>query len=276
VSTARVAPYPRPLDALLLVSLAWLTVQLVGASLLRPLGAQLAVGIGLTLGVVAVSAFAWRALPPPRGERLGLRGVARRYLVCIVLLIPIAFVGSELEQLVRAVFPPPDLDVVARVRRAAVATDTPRRIAQTLAITIALAPALEEWLFRGLIQPGLVDAVGVRRGILVTSLLFGLWHGSFGLSPAAWCSAFAGAFVYGLLLGIARHTSGSLLAALLLHIGINGMAVLGAALHRTLPIPVWNAPGEHVPAAVLAPALLAVALGVTLALRRPAGAGGRA
>ena len=276
MSAERTAPYPKLPDALLLVSLAWLTAQLVGVLLLRPLGAQLAIGIGLTLGVVAVSAFAWRALPPPRGKQLGLRPFAWRYLVCVVLLIPIAFVGSELEQLVRSVFPPPDLDVVARVRRATVATDTPRHIAQTLAITVALAPALEEWLFRGLIQPGLVDTAGAGRGILATSLLFGLWHGSFGLSPAAWCAAFAGAFVYGLLLGIARYTSGSLLPAFLLHIGINSMAVLGAALQRTLPIPVWNAPGEHVPAAVLAPALVAVALGLALALRSPAGARARA
>ncbi|UCE87273.1 MAG: CPBP family intramembrane metalloprotease [Deltaproteobacteria bacterium] len=261
--------YPALPDALLLVALCWLLAQLAGAVLVRPLGVQLGVGAGLTIAVVAVTAFAWRALPEPRGERVGLRGIGLLDLACVALLIPVAFAGSELEQLVRSAFPPPDLEAVARSRRALVATETPRHVARSVAVIVLLAPALEEWLFRGLLQRGLSDALGSVRGILVTSALFGLWHGSFGLSVAAWSGAFCAAFVYGILLGILRHRSGSLIAPLLLHAGINGMAVLGAALRNTLPIPVWNAPGTHVPGTVLVPALLAVCAGVALALRGP-------
>jgi membrane protease YdiL (CAAX protease family) len=267
VSTGGRDPFAKLGDAFLLGLLAWLATQLVGSALLRPLGANLAAGAGLLSGVTLASALAFRALPRPLRQRLGLVVCSWRALAAVALLIPIAFAGSELEQLLRTAWPPPDLDAVARGRRAMLATDTPVRAAQSLAITVVLAPALEEWLFRGLLQPGLVARLGARRGILITSAYFGLWHGVLGLSFAAWLGAAATAFLYGIALGVVRQGSGSLLAAFLLHAGINGSALLGAALTQTLPIPVWNAPGTHVPLGVLLPALLAAALGLALAAR---------
>jgi membrane protease YdiL (CAAX protease family) len=87
---------------------------------------------------------------------------------------------------------------------------------------MALAPAVaEELLFRGALYDVARRRAGAGAAILVAAVAFALYHGS----PHRFAPAFAG----GLLLGLVRARSGSLLPAIVFH-ATNNAGVL-VALH---------------------------------------------
>ena len=83
---------------------------------------------------------------------------------------------------------------------------------------VTLGPIIEELLFRGFLQPVLVDSFGVLPGILVTSVVFGAVH----LTQNAnlWQSGVLITLV-GFVLGVVRHVSGSTRASAITHIFYN-------------------------------------------------------
>ncbi len=88
---------------------------------------------------------------------------------------------------------------------------------------VTLGPVIEELLFRGFLQPVLVDSMGVLPGILATSILFGAMH----LTQNAfiWQSGVLIALV-GFVLGVVRHVSGSTRASAITHISYNALPFL--------------------------------------------------
>ena len=85
---------------------------------------------------------------------------------------------------------------------------------------VTLAPVIEELLFRGFLQPVLVDHFGVLPGILSTSILFGAMH--LVQNANIWQSGLLIAIV-GFVLGVIRHVSGSTKASALTHIAYNSL-----------------------------------------------------
>jgi uncharacterized protein len=100
--------------------------------------------------------------------------------------------------------------------------DLPSRIAIAL-FGVTLGPVVEELLFRGFLQPVLVDAMGVLPGILVTSVLFGALH--LMQNDFIWQSGVLIAVV-GFSLGMVRHITGSTRASALTHISYNAIPFL--------------------------------------------------
>lgn len=96
----------------------------------------------------------------------------------------------------------------------------------SVATAVVLAPILEEWLFRGIVQPPAVAKWGAFRGILVSAALFGVIH----LMPMQVINAF---FV-GLVLGYLYYKTGSLVPVILLHALNNGVAMLQGADNPTM------------------------------------------
>ena len=88
---------------------------------------------------------------------------------------------------------------------------------------VTLAPIAEELLFRGFLQPVLVNGLGVFPGILVTSVLFGGLHlaQNAGLWQAGVTIAIAG---FGF--GVVRHVTGSTRASSIVHIAYNSVPFL--------------------------------------------------
>lgn len=88
------------------------------------------------------------------------------------------------------------------------------------AFGVSLGPIIEELLFRGFLQPVLVNAFGVLYGILATSLVFGALHLT--QNAGVWQS---GALItlVGFVLGVIRHLSGSTKASSVAHIGYNAL-----------------------------------------------------
>ena len=73
-----------------------------------------------------------------------------------------------------------------------------------------IAPIFEELLFRGWLLAGLLPHLGATRSIALSALLFALVHGDAAHMP--------GLFVLGSVLGWVYLRSGSLLAAMAVHV----------------------------------------------------------
>lgn len=77
-------------------------------------------------------------------------------------------------------------------------------------MTSVFAPILEEIMFRGIIQKGMINnGVKPMTAIIIASIVFGLVHAN------PW--QFVGGVLLGLILGVVYYKTGSLLASILLH-----------------------------------------------------------
>ncbi|RIL04976.1 MAG: hypothetical protein DCC71_12045 [Proteobacteria bacterium] len=262
--------FPTPLQGALLAFMGSFfagAVALLAADSMSPTAAM---GLGSVVGLGAAGALGAASVPPPHGARIGLRGFAAPRLGALLLLLPIALVASEVDNAVKALWPPPDAPAVAQAAVEKLPTDTGLALLETAIVVVGLVPLVEEWFFRGVLQQGAIARYGAAGGIVFTSLLFALGHGAPGISPPSWLAAVAQALVLGLALGYARHATGSILAPALLHAGVNGLGVAALAWPHVVAIPGYNAPGAHTPLAWLAPCVLAVCAGLWLLAREPA------
>ena len=100
--------------------------------------------------------------------------------------------------------------------------DTVSRVAIAV-FGVSLGPIIEELLFRGFLQPVLVDTFGVLAGILATSVLFGAMH--LMQNAFLWQSGVLITLV-GFVLGVVRHVSGSTRASAIVHVSYNALPFL--------------------------------------------------
>ncbi|XXX78153.1 ABC transporter permease subunit/CPBP intramembrane protease [Sorangium sp. So ce134] len=157
-----------------------------------------------TLALVAGFGYSLRAT-------LGLRRPSARGLAGALLLGASAW--AAIGGTVLRWFPPPE-PFVRELGELVLLGGQPYWVVLLL---VAVTPAVcEELLFRGLVYAGLRRA-GPAVAIGISALLFGLAHGSvYRLLPT---------FSLGLVLGYARHRTGSALPGVLLHALNNGLAV---------------------------------------------------
>lgn len=87
-------------------------------------------------------------------------------------------------------------------------------------VVIFGAPIVEEIVYRGVVQPGLVASWGRSTGILVTAALFAAIH----MQPVE----FPGLFAFALVLGWARHSTGTIGTSIVTHMAFNatGLALV--------------------------------------------------
>jgi membrane protease YdiL (CAAX protease family) len=214
-----------------------------------------------------VASLAARAVPPPHPERLGLRGFPSSFLPVLVLLLPMSVLGSELLNLAHALFPPPDAGEVAQRLVERLDTSTALHAVETAIVVVGIAPVVEEWLYRGVIQQGLVAHLGRLRGVLLTACLFSFAHFEPSLSAASSLATFLATLPVGLILGAVRLATGSLLATILLHASYNGVSLAALGLAEKIPVAGYNAPGDHTPIAILLPAVVAVTAALAVVVR---------
>lgn len=121
-----------------------------------------------------------------------------------------------------------------------VAASSPQALLLRGLVLIPVGTVLaEEIAFRGVLHAPAVRVLSVRAAVLVTSVVFGLWHLVTALGPSAtpltvgWASV---ATVLGVTAagGVAfawlRHRTGSLLAPIGLHLGTNAVGLVAAAV----------------------------------------------
>ena len=147
-------------------------------------------------------------------------------------------------------------DIERRLEELLTAESTPRLL--WLLVIFAVTPALcEEAVFRGVLLSGTRESGSAIRIALLNGLVFGVFHVSFEsvfrFLPTAWLGA---------VLAWAVLTTSSIWVGTLMHFVNNGSIVLMASIPA---LRAWLEGGGGAPPWVLlAPALLAVAVGVRL------------
>ncbi len=125
--------------------------------------------------------------------------------------------------LVKLHSPEVEMDVLAQLQ------DHPILLALLGLIAITLAPLFEELLFRGFMQPLFSRTLGVAAGIFLTAVLFGLLHSI--QYKYVW-QYVAGVTFVGIVLGIVRYRTGSIMTTTIMHACYNSVAALGLLVHH--------------------------------------------
>ena len=141
----------------------------------------------------------WKALPA---------------LLAVVGMLGLAFLLDPLNY----VMPEPSADI-----KAAMAMLAEGPLFVSLICTAVFAPFFEEWLFRGIVLRGLLGKLKPVWAILISSVVFGLFHLNLWQAiPAA---------LMGLLLGYVYWKTGSLKLTMLMHCANNTLSVVLMHLH---------------------------------------------
>ena len=133
-----------------------------------------------------------------------------------VAVLGVGILLSEADNLLRTVLPPP----AWLERMFAELAGGRRSLWGSIALLVVVAPMTEEALFRGVILHGFLDRYAVRRAIVVSALLFAVFH----LNP--W--QFVGAATAGVLFAWWRAATGSLVPGLVCHALNNAMPIVAA------------------------------------------------
>ncbi|MEZ4332213.1 MAG: CPBP family intramembrane glutamic endopeptidase [Myxococcota bacterium] len=126
---------------------------------------------------------------------------------------------------------------------------------------VGIEPVIHEFLFRGVIQQGLVAQLGLSRGVTLTALLWTMLQPVPATTPARFAAAFVSWFALGWLLGMVRAATGSILGSILLTSLWSAIGLVSIALMDRVPIPGFNVEGTHLPLEVTLASAVLVAVG---------------
>lgn len=131
----------------------------------------------------------------------------------------VAVVGEVCDLLIFIFFGVQNYEQVA-VRFLKMTLSSPLLLSVALITIIAVAPVIEEWLFRGFLQSFLRKFVGRKGAIALSALCFALFHLS---GSQGWgnLSLAATLFTFACYLGYLYERQGSLLAPICLHMAFN-------------------------------------------------------
>jgi membrane protease YdiL (CAAX protease family) len=212
----------------------YLLVAVVAAALV-PQGATLrdllAIDVVSKLAVVALGIMHLASrgadlrmlgFPPPRTDDIGLAcgGLA-------LVVAPLLALAGLLDRMV-----PYEHPVVEFLQR----NRDPLAIGLVLLSAVVVAPLVEEWFFRRVLQGWLERRLAGRVGsaVVVSALAFALAHTGHGLAPLP-------LFLFGLVLGTIARQTGSLVPCILLH-GLFNAVSIALVLGGGLPAPLPEAP----------------------------------
>jgi len=96
------------------------------------------------------------------------------------------------------------------------------KIKAIIFLAIFIAPIIEEIFFRGFMQPALVKTLGAFPGILITALIFGVSHSQY----LDYNAALVAVTTIGLILGITKYYTGSVMPGIFAHLFNNLLAAI--------------------------------------------------
>jgi len=142
-----------------------------------------------------------------------------------VLAFPVVTVLADLiDKLVKEIFGETSFEQTA-VQFVKIASSSPLALFFALIAVLVLAPFIEEFLFRGLLQTHLKKRMGPKSAILISALVFALFH--FSLSQGVGnISLVFSLFLLGGYLGFLYERQGSLWASIGLHMTFNVVSAM--------------------------------------------------
>lgn len=146
----------------------------------------------------------------------------------------------------------------------------PFSLMEAFIVVVGIAPVIHEFLFRGVLQQGLVAQLGLMRGVTLAALLWTMLRPPGATSLPRFAAAFVAWFALGWLLGMVRVASGSILGSILLASLWASVGFASLALQDRIDLPGMNVDGTHLPAAVTVASVVLVAFAArrVLALAR--------
>jgi len=155
----------------------------------------------------------------PQGSAMSLKGFFVCLLMCFGLLYPLNLVGRAANHLVSALLGVSPSDQLQTLVSSS-------ELYITFLFTVVLAPLMEELLFRRLLA-GSLARYGQGVAVLVSGLMFGLYHGNL--------NQFFYAAALGMLFAYIYLNTGRVIITVLLHAGVNFLGsvvpiLLGGAL----------------------------------------------
>lgn len=161
------------------------------------------------------STFGWRPLTIDRWPRP----------LAYIGFIALGFILSASVELVSAAFPPTkNLPIQTLLQNHQVAVEL-------MAMSVILAPVVEETIFRGYLYPVAARSLGIPVGIIFTGTIFGLMH-----AQQLWggWAQIALLVVVGIVFTWVRAAKRTVFASYLLHVSYNFLIVLGGlhSIHR--------------------------------------------
>jgi len=134
---------------------------------------SLIISVGNSIAFAIILAWGAKKSRVPFREIFSMKPFRARLLIPMGLIVlGISIVGSELDNVFRAILPPPDWlsDIFLRL-----AGHDTNPWGSILALVI-VAPMTEELLFRGLFLRGFLGRYAPHKAILGSAMLFGLFH----------------------------------------------------------------------------------------------------
>jgi len=287
-------PYPDLRGAFMLTVLAIVAAGFTGIAFID-FGLLAALGIGQAIGVGAVATMGAQRVAEPQAERLGLRALDLKMIPMILCLAPAVLLASEFdnfaadwsgvtEEIVRtndldssAEFdrPEPSEDEFASLSEEESAgtqgdgtpeqitklfdPDDPWSLLSAFIVMVGISPVVEEFLFRGVIQQGLVQRMGLLRGVTMVAILWTLLRPAPIAGFARFLAAAIASFGLGWALGMVRIASGSILGSILLASSWAAIGLSAIALEGKMDLPGMNVDGTHLPWSVTFGSIVLVA-----------------
>ncbi len=126
-------------------------------------------------------------------------------------------------------------------------TDDPVSVLSAFIVMVGISPVVEEFLFRGVIQQGIVARLGLIRGVSVVALLWTLLRPAPLAGFARFLAAAVASFALGWALGIVRIATRSILGPILLASGWAAIGLTAVVLEGRMDLPGLNVPDSHLP-----------------------------
>jgi len=286
-------PYPDVRSAFTLTLLAMLAAAFTGIAFID-FGLLAAVGIGQAIGVGAVATMGAKRVAEPQAERLGLRALDLKSVPAILCLAPAILLASELDnfavdwsdapssvelsaeqsdgdasdledtfeaELARETGEDQEVDLdgsESELSTPLINPDDPVSLISAFIVMVGISPVVEEFLFRGVIQQGLVQRLGLLRGVTMVALFWTLLRPVPIAGFERFLAAAIASFGLGWALGIVRIATRSILGSILLAAIWASVGLASVALEGRMDLPGMNIQGTHLPWSVSMASVLLV------------------
>lgn len=235
--------YPRFANAIMLL-LFLIAIQLAatyvmrwlldraGITITNPIDLAVA-GIANLIAFFTVIIYGARRTEAPKKDVLLLRSFSPGMILPVVIAVTgISILGSEIDNLLRHLLPPPE--AIQKIMQ-----DIAQSGPWGIFTLVVVAPLTEELLFRGLLLRGFNRNYGAGAAVFVSAFLFAVIH----LNPYQMLPA----FFAGLFLGWITLGSKSVWPAIFAHASTNGLLIMVSWLNPDIPGLIQRGQPEYQP-----------------------------